>query len=39
MYAEFGNPFFPFFNRLFASPFAGAGDGRDLRYLPASLWG
>ena len=38
MYAEFGNPFFPFFNRLFASPFAGAGDGRDLRYLPASLW-
>ena len=25
MYAEFGNPFFPFFNRLFASPFAGAG--------------
>ena len=38
MYAEFGNPFFPFFNRLFASPFAGAGDGRDLRYLPVSLW-
>ena len=38
MYAEFGNPFFPFFNRLFASPFAGAGDGRDIRYLPASLW-
>jgi hypothetical protein len=38
MYAEFANPFFPFFNRLFASPFAGAGDGRDLRYLPASLW-
>ena len=38
MYAEYGNPFFPFFNRLFASPFAGAGDGRDLRYLPASLW-
>jgi hypothetical protein len=38
MYTEFGNPFFPFFNRLFGSPFAGAGDGRDLRYLPASLW-
>ena len=38
MYAEFANPFFPFFNRLFASPFAGAGDGRDLRYLPANLW-
>ena len=38
MYVEFGNPFFPFFNRLFASPFAGAGDGRDLRYLPVSLW-
>jgi hypothetical protein len=38
MYAEFGNPFFPFFNRLFASPFAGAGDGRDLRYLPVGLW-
>jgi hypothetical protein len=38
MYAEYGNPFFPFFNRLFASPFAGAGDGRDLRYLPVSLW-
>lgn len=38
MYAEYGNPFFPFFNRLFASPFAGAGDGRDLRYLPVGLW-
>lgn len=37
MQAEFGNPFFPFFNRLFGSPFAGAGDGRDLRYLPADV--
>jgi hypothetical protein len=37
MGAEFGNPFFPFFNRLFNSPFAVAGDGRDLRYLPTDL--
>ncbi|WP_158046134.1 hypothetical protein [Skermanella pratensis] len=37
MQAEFGNPFFPFFNRLFESPFAGAGEGRDLRYLPADV--
>ena len=38
MYAEFGNPFFPFFNRLFGSPFADAGDGHDLSFLPGSLW-
>lgn len=37
MQAEFGNPFFPFFNRLFGSPFVGAGEGRDLRYLPADV--
>jgi len=38
MYAEFGNPFFPFFNRLFGSPFADAGGGRDLSFLPRGLW-
>ncbi|WP_137179526.1 hypothetical protein [Roseomonas sp. AR75] len=33
-----GNPLFPYFNEIFRSPFAPAGNNRTLHAMPRSLW-
>ncbi len=37
LYAEYQNPFFPYFNGFFQSPFVAAEGFRDLRFMPVSL--
>jgi hypothetical protein len=34
LYQRFGNPFFPMFNHVFASPFVPAGNDSDTRFMP-----
>ncbi|MGQ0742314.1 MAG: hypothetical protein ACT4OG_08490 [Alphaproteobacteria bacterium] len=38
LWRETGNPVFPYFNELFASPLALDASYRDTRFLPAGLW-
>ncbi len=38
LYSEFGNPIFPYFNDLFASPLAPLQDARDTKFIPTSPW-
>ncbi|EHJ45940.1 hypothetical protein DFW101_3656 (plasmid) [Solidesulfovibrio carbinoliphilus subsp. oakridgensis] len=38
MWRLFGNPFFPFYNNLFHSPYAAPLPFDDPRFLPAGLW-
>ncbi|MDA8163858.1 MAG: hypothetical protein M0017_02330 [Desulfobacteraceae bacterium] len=37
LWQRYGNPLFPYFNRLFASPMASLSNYRDPRFLPRSL--
>jgi hypothetical protein len=36
LYRDFGNPFFPLFNHVFASPWAPGDNGTDTRFMPRS---
>jgi len=38
LWQVYGNPFFPYFNSLFESPWISAVNFRDLRFMPRSLW-
>lgn len=38
LWQVYGNPFFPYFNNVFESNWIGAGNFRDLRFMPRSLW-
>ncbi len=38
LYIRFGNPFFPYFNNLFRSPFVEAQSWRDPHFAPQQLW-
>jgi len=37
LWSEYGNPFFPFWNRYFRSPWADPSTYRDIRFLPESV--
>ena len=37
MWQRFQNPFFPYFNELFKSPWGAAGSYRDVRFIPTTL--
>ncbi|MBU4263735.1 MAG: hypothetical protein KKC76_17920 [Proteobacteria bacterium] len=37
MWSRYGNPLFPYYNRIFHSPMASMADYRDARFLPRSL--
>jgi hypothetical protein len=37
MWQRFQNPFFPYFNELFKSPWGAIGDYRDMRFIPRNL--
>jgi hypothetical protein len=37
LWQRYGNPLFPYFNEVFQSPWATAGDYRDERFIPESL--
>ena len=37
LWVKFGNPFFPYYNNLFQSPYAAPSQFMDLRFLPATL--
>jgi hypothetical protein len=38
LWVRYGNPLFPYFNHVFASPMAALADYRDARFLPRSIW-
>ena len=38
LWVRYGNPLFPYFNHVFASPMAALADYRDPRFLPRSIW-
>jgi hypothetical protein len=38
LWARYGNPLFPYFNHVFASPMAALADYRDARFLPKNIW-
>ena len=38
LYQRFGNPFFPYYNRIFHSPYGLSIDSHDYRWFPSSLF-